>query len=642
VQLSIIIVNYNVKYFLEHCIVSAIAACKNIAAQIIVVDNASSDGSVALLQQKYADVICIANHENIGFAAANNQGLSIATGDYILYLNPDTIVAEDCFEKCLQYLQQHPDVGALGPKLVDGKGVFLPESKRGFPSFSTAVYKISGLSSLFKKSAIFNRYHLGFLPQNVTNEVDVLVGCFMMMPKKVVDKVGGFSEDYFMYGEDIDLSYCIQKAGYKNVYFADTTVIHYKGESTKKSSLNYVKLFYNAMIIFAKKHLAPTKQHTFIPLIKIAITIRAFLDVIGSVFKTLLLPILDAILILFCLWQTKNYWLTYIKTDTNYATNTVLLFFGGYTLIWLLTLYLNGGYDVPLKKNNIIKGIGIGMVVTLAIYGLLPESSRFSRGISLFGGAASAILIWCSRSVLQWMKVPSVLAQNTKSQNIVIVSNTAENENVKALLKTAGIDKDIIGQVDVQNETASTNVLGSFANLQSIVKSYQIAEIIYTYPANTFATIINSMQLLGSSYNYKIHATNTESIIGSNSKNTAGDLYAQDWHFNIAKPSGKRNKRVFDIGTALAILLLFPISFLLIKQKSIFKNSWQVLFFKKTWVGYCTPLLKAKLPSIKQGIIPLNYNLPNANFNTDLLNIEYARTYTTLQDWNVVKQYLFK
>jgi O-antigen biosynthesis protein len=642
VQLSIIIVNYNVKYFLEHCIISTMAACKNIAAQIIVVDNASTDDSVALLQTNYPNVITIANSKNVGFAAANNQGLQIATGQYILYLNPDTIVAEDCFEKCMAYLQQHPTVGALGPKLIDGKGVFLPESKRGFPGFAAAFYKISGLSTLFKKSTTFNQYHLGFLPTDATNVVDVLAGCFMMMPRKVVDIVGGFSEDYFMYGEDIDLSYCVQKAGFQNVYFADTAVIHYKGESTKKGSLNYVKLFYNAMIIFAKKHLAPSKQSTFIPLIKLAITLRALVSVVSGVVKSMMLPLLDAGMVLFSLWQTKNYWLTYVKTDTSYSNQTLYLFFATYSIIWLSTLFINGGYDVPLKKNNILKGIGIGMLITLAIYGLLPETTRFSRGITLLGGTASAILIWCARSILQAMGVLQIASTNSnKDQSILIVANATENTEVKQLLKTANIDRDVIGNVSTHNQPATADDLGTIQQLQSIAASYQAAEIIFTYPANTFTTIIDKIQQLGSTYNYKIHATNTDSIIGSNSKNTAGDLYAADWHFAIAKPSGKRTKRTFDVISALLVLLLSPVLLLIVKPKNILANAWQVLIGKHTWVGYSVQSNTTKLPKINPCIIPIDYNTGAAAFNTELLNIQYARNYTASKDWQLLKQYLF-
>jgi O-antigen biosynthesis protein len=642
VQLSIIIVNYNVKYFLEHCIISVQAAMQRVSAEIIVVDNVSTDDSVQMMQTKYPHITLIANTENVGFAKANNQAVAVAKGEYILYLNPDTIVPEDCFTKCIAYLQAHTKVGALGAKLIDGKGAFLPESKRGFPSFSTAFFKISGLSSIFKTSPIFNKYHLGFLPQDQTNEVDVLVGCFMMMPKKVVDKVGGFSEDYFMYGEDIDLSYCIQKAGYKNVYFADTSVIHYKGESTKKGSLNYVKLFYNAMIIFAKKHLATNKQTLFIPLIRLAIAARAILSVANKFLKAIWLPMIDAGIMLFCLWQTKQYWTTYIKPDTNYPTGTIATFFATYIAVWLASLYINGGYDVPLKKSNLFRGMLIGLLCTLAVYGLLPESMRFSRGITVLGASSSVVFIWLSKLLLQMLGVDAVKPADQKGQNIITVGNAIQVKEVKQLLQTAGIDKDIIGNVNHSEEEITPIDLGSFAQLQSIASLYQASEIIFTHNAISFKSMIDAMQKLGASYNYKIHAFGTDSIIGSNSKNTAGDLYAADWHFHIAKANGKRNKRMFDVISAFIILITCPIFIWFYADKKVLAYAWQVLIGSKTWIGYCTNFDAKKLPKIRKNIYAINHLAGTTKMNTQQLDLQYARNYEVALDRNLLWKILWK
>jgi len=641
-QLSIIIVNYNVKYFLEHCIISVQAACKNISAEIIVIDNASADDSVAMLQSKYTNVITIANKKNIGFAKANNQGVAIAKGDNILFLNPDTIVPEDCFEKCIAYLQANANIGALGVRLIDGKGEFLPESKRGFPSFGTAFFKISGLSSVFKKSTVFNKYHLGYLPEHQTNEVDVLVGCFMMMPKKVVAQVGSFSEDYFMYGEDIDLSYCVQKAGYKNVYFADTTVIHYKGESTKKGSLNYVKMFYNAMIIFARKHLAANRQSTFIPLIKLAIAARAVLSVANRFLNALWLPIIDGIIMLACLWQIKDYWMHLVKPGTNYEANTIVVFFTVYIAVWLSSIFIHGGYDKPLKKLNIIKGMFVGMILTLAIYGLLPETIRFSRGITFFGAASSAVLIWLSRVILQNAGISAVQSEDRKSNNIITVGSDAQVSEVSMLLKNAGVDKDIIGNVNTNSLSTHTYDLGSIAQLGAIAKTYQACEIIFTYNALSFSEIIQRIQQLGNQYNFKIHCQGTDSIIGSNSKNSAGDLYAADWHFYISTAAGRRSKRTFDIISAILIIVLSPILVWIWKPKKILQNALQVLFAQKTWVGYCANADIIKLPAIKECVVPLNDANLNTNINTQMLNMQYARTYQSVLDRKILWQFLWQ
>ncbi|MGZ3939754.1 MAG: glycosyltransferase family 2 protein, partial [Flavisolibacter sp.] len=274
-RLSVIIVNYNVKYFLEQCLLSVQKSAAGLEVQVMVVDNQSKDGSLEYLQPKFPGVHFIDNERNAGFAKACNRGLKCAKGELVLFLNPDTIVPEDCFTKCLSFFDTHPDCGALGIKMIDGSGKFLKESKRSFPSPLTSLYKLSGLSLLFPKSRVFGRYHLGHLDKNFNHEVDVLAGAFMMVRKSLLEKVGGFDEDFFMYGEDVDLSYRIQEAGFKNYYLSETAIIHFKGESTRRGSLNYVKMFYNAMSVFVRKHYGRTRAGVFNFLIHLAIWARA-------------------------------------------------------------------------------------------------------------------------------------------------------------------------------------------------------------------------------------------------------------------------------------------------------------------------------------------------------------------------------
>jgi GT2 family glycosyltransferase len=287
-NLSIIIVNYNVKYFLEQCLCSVIKAASGIQHEIIIVDNASSDGSREYLEKKFLNIRFTWNETNRGFAKANNQALQMACGEFILFLNPDTILPEDCFQKCVQYLSNHTEAGALGVCMYDGSGKFLKESKRGFPTPLAAFFKLTGLSTLFPKSAYFSRYHMGHLPPALNHETDVLAGAFMMVRKKVLDITGGFDESFFMYGEDIDLSYRIQKAGYKNLYFAECPILHFKGESTRSGTLNYVRLFYGAMAIFARKHYGSMSAGIFSFSIHLAIWIRAFFSATGHFLHYLL------------------------------------------------------------------------------------------------------------------------------------------------------------------------------------------------------------------------------------------------------------------------------------------------------------------------------------------------------------------
>ncbi len=263
-QLSIIIVNYNVKYFLEQCLYSVSKACANITAEIFVVDNCSTDGSREYLPAKFPGVIFKWHTANDGFGKASNSVLHEAGGEHVLFLNPDTIVPEDCFEKCLAFFATNKNCGALGVRMIDGSGNFLKESKRGFPSPATSFFKMTGFANLFPASATFARYYAGHLPQQQTSEVEVLAGAFMMLSKKAVAATGGFDEDFFMYGEDVDLSYRIRQAGMANFYFAHTTILHFKGESTQKLSADYNRHFYGAMLLFVKKHYSEKKGNVFL------------------------------------------------------------------------------------------------------------------------------------------------------------------------------------------------------------------------------------------------------------------------------------------------------------------------------------------------------------------------------------------
>lgn len=282
-KLSIIIVNYNVKYFLEQCLCSVKKAIKELQAEIIVVDNASSDGSMEYLLAMFTDITFIDNPKNVGFARACNQGLKQAKGAYILFLNPDTIVSEDCLTQCINFLEADSQSGACGVQMLDGSGRFLPESKRAFPSLQTSFYKLSGLTRLFPHSKRFARYYLGNISENKDQQIDVLSGAFFMVKKEVLSKTGGFDEQFFMYGEDIDLSYRIQQAGYKNHYLASPKIIHFKGESTKKGSLNYVKLFYKAMSLFVRKHYKKNNAAKVTIFIQMSIWFRAGITAIRSV-----------------------------------------------------------------------------------------------------------------------------------------------------------------------------------------------------------------------------------------------------------------------------------------------------------------------------------------------------------------------
>lgn len=633
-QLSVIIVNYNVKYFLEHCLLSVMHACEGIEAEVFVVDNTSSDGSTDIVKQKFPLVILIENKDNVGFAKANNQAVKLATGKYILYLNPDTIVPEDCFVKCLSYMDAHPEAGALGCRLIDGQGQFLPESKRGFPNAKVAFFKISGLSSLFKKSKLFNQYHLGYLPEFEIAEVDVLVGCFMFCRKTAIDKTGSFDEDYFMYGEDIDLSYKLNKAGYKNIYFPDTTVIHYKGESTKKGSLNYVKMFYQAMIIFAEKHFQRSRKSVYVVLIRLAIYFRALLAFVSNIFTLVKMPLIDGGLLLGSLMAMKYLWIRNVKTDTHYSASLLAAFFASYILIWIGTLYFSGAYDRPYKASRVMRGMLIGGIITLALYGLLNEQVRFSRGITVLGALTGTLLILLSRKIMQALHIKSVESDDSGKKSVII--GTAEEEKeVRSLLHAAFIEKNIIGSVSPFDEKEAFQ-LGAFFQTKPLTQLYKVTEIIYTQQHLSFKQIIESMQECGAHIEYKIHSAGTDSIIGSNSKNTAGDLYTTEVVYNISTETSRRNKRMVDILFSLFFMIFSPVLIWFVKNKKMyFLNMFLILEGDKTFAGYYDP----QFPKIKSPVLDVyprvnDFEIPADN--KEHLNWLYAKNYNAWDDVRII------
>jgi GT2 family glycosyltransferase len=287
--LSVVIVSYNVKYFLEQCLSSLKKAIEGISfpngsTEVYIIDNASSDGSPDFLEPLFPEFHFIRNEENSGFAKANNLVLQQCSGELVLFLNPDCILAEDSLEICIAFFRDHKDAGALGVRMIDGAGRYLRESKRGFPFPASSFFKMTGFTQLFPRSKTFSSYYMGHLNEHHTQVIDVLSGAFMMVKKSVLDQTGGFDEQFFMYAEDIDLSYRISKTGFKNYYLPDTTIIHFKGESTQKD-IRYVKMFYSAMQLFMKKHFASSGVPLRLLILNIGLRLRQSLAFIFLPFK---------------------------------------------------------------------------------------------------------------------------------------------------------------------------------------------------------------------------------------------------------------------------------------------------------------------------------------------------------------------
>lgn len=641
-DLSIIIVNYNVKYFLEQAIDSALQAIKNLHAEVIVVDNNSTDNSVEFIRTRFPSVTIIANTKNVGFSAANNQGYAASTGKYVLLLNPDTVVQEDTFTRCISFMDQHPEAGALGVKMLDGRGNFLPESKRGFPNPEVAFYKAFGLAALFPQSKIFGKYHLGYLHENSIHEVDVLAGAFMFIRRSVLEKTGLLDEAFFMYGEDIDLSYRIVKAGYKNYYFPQAPIIHYKGESTKKGSLNYVRMFYNAMKIFARKHFSGSNAGAFILLINIAIYFRAMLALLGRFTKRMAWPIADVFIALVSMLLVKEYWEYYIRYIEGGKYPAELLYFNipAYTIIWVGALFFSGVYDRNTNTNRILRGVFWGTVIIAALYGFLPENLRFSRGMIVAGAGLVTILLLTSRYISHFIQYKNFHFGQKKNKRILIIGNQEEAERVYQLLNPFFLSSNIIGYLHV-SESKTADSLGSVEQLPQLMPVFNPGEIIFCAKDTGYSKIVSTISVLPDICDFKILSGNSNVFVGSNSKDTAGDILSAESEMLIAMEFSRRNKRLFDISVALILLFTTPLHIWFFTHKlQYLQNIWGVFSGKFTWVSYNTlQQIQPDLPFLKPGIIaPADVSYKGFSDITVIqkINFLYAREYTLRDDLQVI------
>ncbi len=645
-KLSVVIVNYNVKHFIEQCLFSVLKASENIACEVFVVDNNSVDGSVILIKEKFPDVHLIENKVNTGFSVANNQALRISQGEYVLLLNPDTVVQEDTFTKIVTFMDSHPDAGGLGVKMLDGQGNFAPESKRGLPTPEVAFYKMFGFSRFFPKSKRFGKYHLSYLSEDELNEIDVMSGAFMLIRKTVLDKIGFLDETFFMYGEDIDLSYRIKQAGYKNYYFPDTQIIHYKGESTKRSSLNYVVIFYKAMAIFSKKHFSGSHAFWFNALIHLAIFLKASLALLSRFLKAFTIPMLDFSLITLGLFLIKNVYQHNSGIGEHvYSEKLLSIAFPLYSLAWIIMVYFNGGYDKPIKLLKIVRGVLIGSVFILMAYSLLPESLRFSRALILLGTSWALCSFVMTRLLFHFLKFKSYTLSSAKTKRIAIIGEEEEFNRVSALLKETHANPSFVGFVSAEiNGVHNPFFVGKINQIDEIIKVHQINEIIFCAKDISSQFIINNMlTLVSSGVDFKIAPPESLSIIGSHDVDTAGDLYVIDVN-SISKSNNKRNKRLLDIAISLLAIALSPILFLIQDNKNkYFINCFNVLFGFYSWVGY-GKISDKSLPEIKRSVLsPSMFIESDSDHNKiKLANLRYAKDYRIEKDvmmlWKCLKK----
>jgi GT2 family glycosyltransferase len=535
-DLTVIIVNYNVRYFLEQCLISVRKASRFIQCETYVVDNNSVDGSCSMISQQFPEVRLIRNLSNVGFSVANNQALKLAGGKFVLLLNPDTIVEEDTFTKCISFMNNHQDAGAIGVKMIDGKGRLLPESKRALPTPGTAFFKISGLAWLFPKSRLFNRYYLAHLDNSKTSEAEVISGAFMFIRKEALDKTGFLDEKFFMYGEDIDLSYRLIKAGYINYYYPEVKIIHYKGQSTKKNVSGYIVNFYKAMLIFTKKHFEKKDLKILLIIIQLSIYMAGFFTLCKTFLKKLLLPVTDAGLIYSLYYILIPVWGKYKFGEAHrYPENVVNISVLVYTIILVLSVFLAGGYKIPSRIVKTIGGIVSGTLVIYVIYALLPQEFRFSRAVVGLGGLLALIMIPLYRLFLAILGLRIVENPLAEVIRTLVVGDETGLINIKKLITTSGFNNIVIGRVSIKPDDLGSEVLGNIEQIKEVIRINRINEVIFSTGELSASQIINSMLLLSNNnVSLKIASTGEKCIIGDKTEGRQDRILSID-HSSFSK-----------------------------------------------------------------------------------------------------------
>lgn len=616
-DLSIVIVNYNVKYFLGRCLDSIRASNTDFEVTTYVVDNASIDGSVDYLNEFYPDFHLIASKKNLGFSGGNNLALRKVDTKYVLLLNPDTILQADTLQYCYDYMEGHEKVGALGVKMIDGSGRFLPESKRSLPSLWNTLTKLVGLSTLFPKSALWNGYAMGHVHEDESADIQVLCGAFMFMRNEALQKVGLLDERFFMYGEDIDLSYRILQGGYTIRYEPNTQIIHYKGESTKKSSFNYIKVFYGAMALYVDKHYTGIGGRLLTSLIKIGIVFRGLLAYVINNVWNIVLPIRDFVLhgsLLYTSSQLLSKF--YYRNIDHFEFSTLSINILAMSAIWIAALYFVGYY-----KRSTWRKLGQGWLLGIAgvgiMYALLPEDLRSSRLLAIIGSIG--ILLVGLISILFRRK-------EVKEKQVLIVSSIEGAVGLKKTLEESAQKYTLHGIVYAGNGPRPDGYINDVDAIEELISVLRIDEVIFNAAEIPMKQIMKYMMLLGSRVAVKIAGDDSLAIIGSTSKNRAGELYTVDMKLNLSDDYAQHTKRSVDLVIGLIGFILAPILTIAygLPFMPFIISALKVIMGINTAVAYAgKPKDYHNLPSLKDGW--MHYRQKGISAQNS--NYQYARTY---------------
>ncbi len=653
-DISVIIVNYNVKEFLHNSIESIIKSSHGFNTEIIVVDNASSDGSAEYILKSFPDVKVIANKENLGFGKANNQALEIAKGKFLVIINPDTIVKEDSFRKVIEFFNNTPDAGMAGCKVLNPDGSLQLACRRSYPGPWVSFTKVTGLSNLFPKSRLFAQYNLTYLDENQTYEVDAISGSFMVLKREAYEKTGGFDPQFFMYGEDLDLCFRVKKAGYKVYYLHTTEIIHYKGESTKRSPIDETKHFYKAMSVFVNKHMSAS---LFINIIlRTAIFLRRIIAFINIYRLVIFSAAADFILFNLFVYAAEHIYLS--EKWTGFPDEYIPWTYIIPAAVQSIISFTSGVYQKKtLSVMKIIVALFIGLF-TVSASTFFFKQFAYSRAVVLimYSLAFAGLVLW--RVFFKLFFKVGIATESKQNRTIVVGTGNSAIKIAEKLKKNISSIHKIIGLIsssmtEVGTKKDDYEVIGSIENIHKIVEQNKIDRIIFTSDEITFDKMFRAVSLCqGLNVEIKVSGSEKDYLVGKSSVTMLDNIPLLNLQYNILSPGHRITKRIVDLMISVPVLLfIFPFIYLISKQSakqssfSKFISGFpKVLSGKSSLVG---PAIENKIKGIylgKPGLTGFWFTEqfePSAE-EEEKLNIYYARNQNIWLDLEILGSTLSK
>lgn len=669
VDISVIIVNYKVKEYIASLLHSIDKAQQGLNLEIFVVDNNSEDNSIEFLKSRFPEVTYIANNENVGFGVANNQAISQAKGEYILIINPDTLVSEDTLTILFNHMEANVKCGAAGCKILNPDGTFAPESRRSVPSIWTAGTKLLGLNTLFPKSKLFGQYYLSWMGEDEPSQIPVLSGSFMFWRASVLKELEGFDERFFMYGEDIDLCYRIQKLGYYIDYVPKTSIIHYKGESTKKGNLKYIKLFNKALYQFFEKTYGLRYSYVFKVLIYIAVLIKTITSFVITQIKKSSLIITDLIILNSSIAIGFGIRFGFDMELISAPDKAPFLFVN---LLLSVIYVIAAGFFGLFKENTHslsahLKAVFVTFtgVVFITFFARDYAFSRLILGLSFLIGMSLMILhrLWINNRT----KASTLVSGRFRSSKIILVGGVQEVQHIVSKINSRpDWSYEVVGIVTPELEINDENkikILGSLPQLKELVAAYDIEQVFFSLGSVSYKQMLNEIgRLQKEGIVFKLIPESMEYILGKSNVEYLESIPLVKVEFEYSKASNIFIKRSLDLLIAVPMFLLFliPVSFMLVfgnsdkKQIKEFRfytngigrkwrNRWLVFYYilvgKMSLVGAPISITKASDQEYKvglTGLVQINKNKIEDIETRDSFELYYLQNYTIWMDIDIL------